>query len=322
MDELRKLSLTECRAPSFRSPWVYRGHGDAGWELQPAAWRKIEDPGLASIREWIRPKFERAADEDETARRIDRSAKIRTEYIDHHVAVLAEVQAVWQFCSLADDLGLTIPDAEKLMTLDESICAIIESQKNPLDELMLDTAVKKELFPDKPFVFAQHHGVPTRYLDWTQDPLVGAFFAAEYAWQSLQTSEQKSKRKSTCLSVWAIKRERDRTGIIKWVTAPRSQHQYLHAQSGVCSVIARRVADGFKSANGSWPDFAQGAFFNDNKAPEPLLKEFKLPAEAAFELLKELSSAGVTRAKLMPTLDNVAIQTKMNWRRLKEDVPR
>jgi hypothetical protein len=40
----------------------------------------------------------------------------------------------------------------------------------------------------------QHHGVPTRFLDWTLSPYVGVYFALE----------EESQEENKCSAVWAI----------------------------------------------------------------------------------------------------------------------
>ena len=44
------------------------------------------------------------------------------------------------------------------------------------------------------FGLMQHHGVPTRFLDWTESPYVGMYFALE----------EESQEKERCSAVWAI----------------------------------------------------------------------------------------------------------------------
>ena len=231
---------------------------------------------------------------------------------------ISELQAVQQFVKAADASGLQISGtAGRLLS------------ENPPRQIFNDDDWQYR-WPQEDFLealaLAQHHGIPTRLLDFTEDPLTAAFFAARSTWGTTSGKRPKGKA-SSLLAVWVIDLRFIQTlnGIagryperIGEVRVPRGNNSYLNAQLGFF-LIDRGANDVMSKGMSLSIDqaIAERAEFwhNGNRLSarriartwfdEIPIRQVSLSTELSAALLKELDDRGYTIASLMPSLDHV-----------------
>lgn len=163
----------------------------------------------------------------------------------------------------------------------------------------------KKLWPgeelDSVIAIAQHHGVPTRLLDWSKVSSVAAYFAASEA-----VAQREYWKEIKQLVVWVLDTEavglyRDR---IRMVEVPGASSPHLAAQSGIFTVFLHNGQRGMPAGN---PESLESIL-------EGALTKVTLPIQESIRLLDLCERAGFCGARLFPSLDGAgkATMTKLS----------
>ena len=259
----------------LKDKWIFRGNSNADWKLVPSAWRnnRIIESQIKNRREKL----------IKSGVRFNELPSYEDLYIE------TENDIMRRFRNSLHDFGYPVEWANKR-----------NSHKTHDFSEFLDVAC-----------VAQHHGIPTRLLDWTINPITAAYFACE---------PSRRCKKASKICVWALnigsQMFRDGSSNIEIHEQPRNRNDYLRAQQALFTECTDGVE--IHKKTGKWPSIDQKVYEYINNSQKILkdqniLVKITLKKEHADEVIDILRKEGVSKSSIMPSLDNLASDTLNNW---------
>ncbi len=235
---------------------IYRGQKNAEWGLVPSVFRGE-----------MRKPFERFWLGD----------------MKHEDQIHMEVILLQHFMAYCDDVGIKIPndslDFRHRFTSGQDPY-YLGSKKWPNSELLEFMAL------------AQHHGVPTRLLDWTKNLYAAAYFAASNALSSYRDWEKGQR-----LAIWVLNIESIALyPRAKTIHPPGSISHHLAAQAGLFTVHFHEGTRGNSFT-------IRGLESEFSALPDTPLMKLTLPIEESSRLLELCTKIGFSAARMYPGAD-------------------
>lgn len=211
-----------------------------------------------------------------------------------------ELKILREFLHTSDTLGIKTPYGIEAQSFISSKITELEKSTEPAAIKLNEPILLESL------ALAQHHGIPTRLLDWSLDRYHSLFFAA--MGRCLNPSEDNQ------MVLWAINYLSldlpNPASCMKVIFAPFSSDSYLKSQKGVFTYIA----DAAKAyQNNDWipHDVVLSNIPISNNIDKPDILRIKIDASLAKEILIRLHKMDITLIKIIPTLDAVAEYMKL-----------
>ncbi len=148
------------------------------------------------------------------------------------------------------------------------------------------------------FSLLQHYGLPTRFLDWTENRKKAAFFAAYYN-LGLQN-------RANNIAIFAIREIKKHNNLAISNKHLRYENTFLHAQDGLFTDTSG-YSEKYFLTHGEFPSLEN---MHEEYPDNFLLTKFILPINSIRSLLNRLEKDGIFLASMMPDYRSVAEQIK------------